>query len=180
VDLELVFNELSCEEPAPSIELARPRIESFVRTIVEATKRGAKRHIRSSCDLQQLELAPKYHWWHWRSDALVQRELQQYWRSITTKYPALSDEPSIEEELLSCDFFHGGRRANGLGIAYRLESLAVSLPSSKTWDSNAISIEIHEICDGEIDKRLDKGKRPAECVLCVTVNKSPALRVVVG
>ncbi len=155
MELELVFNELSCEKPAPSVELARQHIESFVLTMVEATRRGVKRNIRSTCDLQQLELGPGYHWWDWRHDRLVRRELQQYFRSITTKYPALSDAPTIERELLGCDFFHKGRKAAGLGVAHRLDSLAVSLPSSDAWNCAAILIEIQELCNGDIEQFSD-------------------------
>lgn len=156
MELELVFNELSCEEPAPNVDLARQRVERFVLTIAAAAQLGVKRRVRSTCDLQQLEIGPRYHVYDWQRDAHVDRDRRRYFMLIETKYPALSDEPALEKELLACDFFHNGKKAAGFGIAYRLDGLAISLLSSDVWNAATVSIQIREFIDQDIEERSDE------------------------
>ncbi len=155
MELELVFNELSCEHPAPDRDTARMWAESFVLTMREVMQRGVKRVVRSTLDLQQLELGPGYHWWDWRKDPAVGRELQQYFLLIATKYPALLDEALIEQDMYGCEYFLDGRKAVGLGTACRMDSLALSMPSSRTWNTPLLVLEVHELCEDEIEQRAE-------------------------
>ena len=155
MELELVFNELSCEHPAPDRDTARMWAESVVLTMREVMQRGAKRVVRSTLDLQQVELGPDYRWWDWRKDPAVPRELQQYFRSIATKYPALLDEAVIEQDMYGCDYFLDGQRAAGLGIACRMDSLALSMPSSRIWQTSLLLLEVHELREDEIERRAE-------------------------
>ena len=155
MELELVFNELSWEHPASSVEEARECANRLVLTMSEATRRGVKRAVRTTCDLQQLQLGPGYYWWHWREDPEVRRELQTYFRSIATKYPALLDEAEVAHAMQGCDYFMNGQRALGLGIACRMDSLALSMLSSNEWDTPVISLEVHELLEEKIERRLE-------------------------
>jgi hypothetical protein len=156
VELELLFNELSWQRPAPSVDQARECAERFVLAMREAMYRGVKRVVRSTLDLQQLELGPAYYWWHWRMDPAVRLELRQYFRSVATKYPALLDEAEVEREMHSCDYFHDGRRAVGLGIACRIDSLALSMLSSNVWNTPTLVLEVHELRDDEIEQHAEE------------------------
>jgi hypothetical protein len=155
VELDVVFNELSCERPAIDCDKARVWAESFVLTMREVMQRGVKRRVRSTRDLQQLELGPRYYWWDWQKDRAVRLELRQYFRLVATKYPALTDEPEIEQEMHGCDYFFGGRRAAGLGIACRMDSLAISMPSSNVWDTPLLSLEVHELREEDVEERAE-------------------------
>jgi hypothetical protein len=156
LELELVFNELSWERPAPSVDEARVCADRFVLTMSEVMGRGVKRVVRSARDLAQLELGPHYHWWDWRKDPAVRRELQQYFRSILTKYPPLLDEAEIEQDMHGCDYFLDGRRAVGLGIACRTDSLALSMLSSDVWNTPMLSLDVHELCEDEIEQHAEE------------------------
>lgn len=155
MELELVFNELSWSRPAPSREAARACADAFVRAAAAATKRGIKRTIRSGVDFMNLELAPRYHWWDWRKDPAVERDLQSYFRLIVTKYPAVADEPVLEDDLLGYDHFLQGQQAIGLGVAHRMDSLALSMPSSDTWNTHLIRLEVRQLIEGEVESHLE-------------------------
>ena len=155
MELELVFNELSWERAAPGVDTARACAEAFVLTMIEAMRRGVKRSIRSNLDIQKIELAPQYHWWDWLKDPAVRRDLQRYFRSIATKYPALLDEPEIARDILGCDYFLRGERATGLGVAHLTDSLALSMLSSEIWNTPLISLEVQEAIEGEIEQRSE-------------------------
>ncbi len=156
MELELVFNELSYEKPNRDIDLVKQYIETFILTLREATTHGTKRHLLSTCDLQQLEIGANYRLRDWRNDRTVRKELQQFFKSISTNYPKnLNPKP---DGLLDCDYFFEDNKAAGLGIACSLDSLAVSLPSSDAWDSYFVPIQVHEISGDQIAQHQEMAR----------------------
>ena len=149
MDLEMVFNELSIDTPATSIWEAQQWMADFIDTIISASAAGINRVFRTHIDINNSLLAPEYPLSRWRNDAHVDLEARRYFRSIVSQYPPLDDLPEISNRMLSQDFFCQGRRAYGLGIAYLLESLAISLPSAKDWDVHEIEVEIEWLNEKE-------------------------------
>ncbi len=141
MDLEMVFNELSVDTPATNIWEAQQWMAGFIDTILSASAAGVNRVLRTHIDINNTLLAPEYPLSRWRNDSNVDLEARRYFRSLVSKYPPLDDLPEISNDMLSQDFFHQGRRAYGLGIAYLLENLSISLLSAKDWDVHKIEVE---------------------------------------
>jgi len=145
MDVEMVFNELSGQPPAANIHDARKRMSIFIGTTVVATgKFGVKRVLRVERDFLSLELAPGYLLSKWRNDKQVDREKKSYFNSLITKYPALTDfeGSELEDQYFSSKYLCNGETAHGLGIAYLLNALALSLNSDPQWDNSQLSLQM--------------------------------------
>ncbi len=151
MDLEMVLNELSLRSPATDVHVARQRMSDLLQTVAVATKYGVKRIIRTHHNLDSEELAPGYPVARWRNDSTVDRDLRRFFTTLVTKSPFLEDvtEPAIHHNVGISDFFHGEDRAPGLGIAYWLEALAISLRSEPQWYDSHLQIRIVQINDNE-------------------------------
>ncbi len=157
MDLEMVFNELSLRPLAADTHVAQQRMSALLQTIAAATRHGVKSILRTDSKLDSEELAPGYPIARWRNDQNVDRELRRLFLTLTTKSPFLEDiiQPDIEHQVGISDFFYGEGRAKGLGIAYLLEALAISLKSDVCWDDSHLQIKIVQIDDnGEISETL--------------------------
>lgn len=139
MDIDVIFNELSISTPADDIQTAQLWMVNFVTTIRAAVRAGAKRVVRSCTDLNATLLAADYPIARWRNDSTVDLDLRRYFRVLITRYPPLNDLPAFDEDMSIKDFFLDGNRAQGLGIAYLLESLAVSFISEERWNANKIN-----------------------------------------
>ena len=144
MDLEMVLNELSLEPPAVTKQIARQRMTDFLGTVRIAIKFGSKRILRTSTDLHHVSLAPNYLLSQWRNDPEVDRETSQFFRSLVTKVPYLQDitDEAIEERSDRSQFMYQDREAKGLGIAYLLEALAVSLRTSPEWERDKVELTL--------------------------------------
>ena len=145
MDLEMVFNELSLQPTASSVEQARQWMTQFISLVITATKQGVSRVLRTDSDFQIAKLAPDYSLVNWRNDNEVRREERQFFRSLTAKAPFLVDMPQTRQTALASEFFHQAGEnlhpALGLGYTYLLEAIAVSLPSAEWWLHPGIQIE---------------------------------------
>jgi len=149
MDLEMVLNELSLLTPAADIPTARQWMSDLITTVRTATAQGIKRVIRTQSDFQSTILAPEYPIARWRNDSAVDREARRFVTTLITKAPFLTDvsDPGIEDTVDLSEFKHQGTQASGLGIAYLLETLALSLASGQCWDCSCLQLEV---------KRLDE------------------------
>ena len=145
----MVFNELSIDSPAATILEARQWMEGLIETVVSATAAGVNRVFRTHIDMNYTILAPGYPLAKWRNDNTVDIEARRYFRSLISQYPPLEDLPGIGNDMLARDFFFDKRRSYGLGVAYLLESLAVSLPSEDIWDVHQIDIKTQWLEENE-------------------------------
>jgi len=145
MDLEMVFNELSLRSPASSVEQARQWMTQFISLVITLTRQGVNRILRTGADFHIAKLAPDYSLVNWRNDNEVSREERQFFRALTTKAPYLADLLQIQQTALASEFFYQGRKspqsALGLGYAYLLEAIAISLPSAKRWQHPSIQVE---------------------------------------
>jgi len=147
MDLEMVFNELSIDTPAENIQEARKWMADFIDTIRSASVAGVNRVLRTHIDVNNTLLALEYPLARWRNDGDVDLEARRYFRSLISQYPPLDDLPEIKNDMLAQDFFCQSRQSYGFGIAYLLESLSISLPSSTDWDAYMIDIQTQWLDD---------------------------------
>ena len=149
----MVLNELSLQTPAVDVPQARQLMSELVTTARTATSRGVKKVIRTQGDFQSTLLAPDYPVARWRNDNAVDRDVRRFFLSLTTKAPFLADvsDSKLEDSVNLSEFKHQGNHAHGLGIAYLLQTLALSFASEECWDCSNLKIELSQLAEnGEI------------------------------
>jgi len=148
MDLDLVFNELSINSPAENIQTARFWMLTLIQTIRTAVVAGARRILRTYIDLNSILISSDYPIARWRNDPNVDLEARRYFRVLTTRCFPLTDLPEIDNKIVLHEFLLMHEKAYGLGVAYLLESLAVSFQSEARWDVNEIDqLEMQWISD---------------------------------
>lgn len=153
MELEMVLNELSLQPVADDVLTARQRMLVLVTTMSAATRSGVSKVLRTHRDLNAEELASGYPVAQWRNDHEVDRDTRRFFTSLATKAPYLADisDSTISNKVDSSDFFHEERSAAGLGIAYLLDTLALSIRSAPCWYPGYLEITYTYLdSDGEI------------------------------
>ncbi len=154
---DLVLNDLSVSVIAPDVASARMRMAVLMETIVSATRAGAAAILRAPASFSFTLLAAGYRVADWRSDPQVDRELQRLFRSITTKCPYLFDLPQESEKLLTTEFACNGHNAEGLGVAFLLEGVGLSLLTEPCWDTSFIQLQVDTLNpESELESRLEQ------------------------
>lgn len=120
-------------------------MSNLIKTARLATENGVKKAIRFRSQFYSTDLAPDYSVSHWLHDSDVDREERRLFRSFISKSPKVEEpqESEIEEKRLLSDFFYNQERAEGLGLAYRSESLALSMradPPDPLWEPSIIEL----------------------------------------
>ncbi len=151
MDLEMVLNELSFQPPALDVQTAKFWMSELVSTVLTATKVGVKRVLRTHSEFHATVLAPDYPLLRWRNDNSVDRELRRYFNTITTKSPFLVDleGSETETESLLSEFRCEEEQVYGLGVAYLLEALALSVRSDSRWDTDRIKLVSMQLEDDQ-------------------------------
>lgn len=144
---ELVLNELSLEPYAADIPEGRKRIADLLDTVRAAASVGFSRVLRTKADIHGALLAPEYPLSRWRNDLGVDRDLRLYFTTVATRSPFLAELPGVQGDLLIRDFQLDGQDAEGLGVAFILEALAVSFPSAERWAAPEIQIRMNYLDD---------------------------------
>lgn len=152
--LEMVFNELSLgtsvtnQTVATDKQKARELMSIFLNTLSTAVNCGVKT-LRTQIDIYSIMLAPSYPVANWVNDTQVDEAEQTFLLTLETERPLLSNlkDPKIENQINLFECQHNGNEANGLGIAYLLEALAVSLCSEAIWDCSCLTLDITQIND---------------------------------
>ena len=158
MDLEIVLNELSLQTPVSDQQKARQLMSDLIRTIRKATASGVKRVLRTSEDINTIELAPGYPVARWRNDKEVNREERSFFRTLTSKAPFWTDvAEDIKNDFDLSQVWHQGKEARGLGFAVVIDALTVSLISETCWDCSRLELEIRRLDANEdlIDERLE-------------------------
>jgi hypothetical protein len=130
----IVANELSFVT-VPDRHAARRHLDRFVATLRRAVGHGAERGLRSPVPLGPLPLAPDYVFSQWRNDAEVDVEARRWVRSLQINCPAIgpSDGAAVLEREQLSEFRCGADPARGLGTAWLLDGLCVSLGADARW-----------------------------------------------
>jgi len=157
--LDIVLNELSLETPAPDQLVARQWMSNLVQTVRAINAQTKSQSIlRSQYDFYSTLLASDYSLRQWLNDNNVDREERRFIKSLATKSPFSEDilNPakihSIENNIASCEFYYQGKLAIGLGIAYLLDTISVSVNSAAFWNCSYLDLDIISI--DEDDKKI--------------------------
>ena len=103
-------------------------------------------------------LASDYSLRQWLNDNKVDREERRFIKSLATKSPFSEDilgsaeVYSVENNVASCEFRYQGKLAIGLGIAYLLDTISVSVNSADFWDCSCLDLDVISI--DEDDKNI--------------------------
>src|SRR5712692_4022596 len=148
MELEMVLNDLSLRSPAPDIHIAPQWMSALISTAVAAVQHGVKQIIRTHSGFHATLLAPNYPLVSWLNDNSVDRDTRRYLLT-TTKFPFLVDlhDPNIQDNILLSEFSCDGEPAEGLGIAYLLEALPISVRSEQRWESSRLVLEAKQLQD---------------------------------
>jgi hypothetical protein len=140
--LEMVFNELSLDSPAPNIAVAQQWMQEFI-DLVRAAQKLEIRSLRTHSGFNQAQLASNYSIAQWRNDPSVDRERQRFFKSLQTKSPFidLQTEPNLLEQTEQSEFLCQNLVAAGLGVAFLIEALAVSFPSAPHWQAVQVQLQ---------------------------------------
>lgn len=147
MSLELVLNDLSLLPPANDIYAARERMAIFMATFLAAVSLGAERVLRTSEDMNGIELASGYSIAQWRNDSDVNQDARHYLKRIATKKPYLHEihDVKIIEAYYTSDFYHAQRQATGLGMAFLLDTLAISFHSHSLWATSSLQLLLTQL-----------------------------------
>ncbi len=149
--LEMILNELSLQ-PADSVHAARQTMATFVQTVRSATSHQVSRIIRTQAGIFEIGLAANYPLRRWLNDPIVDIEARRYVKALTTRAPYWDGLPELDEAVREHEFCYHGRLALGIGVAYLLDSLAVSLLSEECWNAPKLNLDMLALSeDGEID-----------------------------
>lgn len=151
----MFVNELSLVPAAVNVAMGQSQAKEFVLTMRAAAARGVQRTLRMPEDFFAKALAPNYFWQSWLNDHRVARELRQYFRSLATKAPFLSDDPVTEAAWAATDCRWRNQTALGLKAAYVADGLALSMRSGLEWNSPFLECEIQEIVEEDISCRSE-------------------------
>ncbi len=145
--LEMVFNELSLDSPAPNIAIAQQRMQEFI-DLVRAAQKLEIKSLRIHSGFNQAQLANNYSIAQWRNDPGVDRERQRFFKSLQTKSPFIDiqTEPDLLEQADQSEFRCQNLVAAGLGVAFLIEALAISFPSAPHWQISQIQLQ-HSFLD---------------------------------
>ena len=153
MDIFLVFNELSIRpNPDDTIYTARELMERFT-TVIKHCRANKVKPLKAKENFQEMPLARDYTVADWLQDRSVDRDRQRLLRSsITALHPL--PEPN-EEKRQAMEFQYNGKIAEGLGGAWLLDSLAVSLATGPEWEALELPLETLEL-DDESDQLIGR------------------------
>lgn len=153
----MVLNELSLKTPAKDIPTARKLMSNLIKTLSQATISGVKKVLRTKDDMGSILIAPNYPISRWRNDPEVEREEKSFFRSLTTKTPFWTDIiTDIKDEFDLSEFLYQEETPIGLGFAFLIDGIAVSIFSEQQWDNSILELIFRHIDDNDnlIDENI--------------------------
>jgi len=142
--MDYIFNELSLTR-VHDIYKARVSLETFVKLCIGVKKTLKLETLRipdSLGNLYNICIADDYPISKWCHDLEVDHDIRDKFRLIIANPPLLKSDEIIEhsEYERSC-FSCNSKEAKGLGIAYLLDTLSVSLMTTDWWNSDKIAMK---------------------------------------
>ncbi|AFZ26020.1 hypothetical protein Cylst_3907 [Cylindrospermum stagnale PCC 7417] len=152
MEFDLVFNELSVQNIDSNVEIARQWMSDFIETIRAFTAQGVKVSIRSNEYFYTIMLAPNYSISQWCKEA--NEKERRFIKNLATKTPLSQDllNPKIqdiENNAGLSDAYHQGKSAIGLGVAYLLDTVAISFISDQSWDLSCLELDLIQLNDND-------------------------------
>jgi hypothetical protein len=147
--MDYLLNELSITK-VDTIHEARSLLEDFVKTCVKAKNDLLLDTLRvpeSTGSLFNIILVENYPLSKWCHDQEVDHDIKQKFYQIVAYPPLLRPEEINELDINNTSvFYYNSVESKGLGVAFLLQTLAVSLLTETYWDTENITI-IHETFD---------------------------------
>lgn len=145
--LELVLNERSLPQPAPDTATARRLMSGLVSTIQHLGKVAPDLLLRTRDPFFATELGKGYTGRHWAYDSVVPQDERLLIITFATQTPFFSDADGadIRDQSLTSEFEYAGRPAEGLGCAYLLQGIGLSLASAADWTPPWVTVNHHEV-----------------------------------
>jgi hypothetical protein len=154
--MELILNDLSLNNPAPDTYSGRELMNQFILLCKSAIEYGAERSLRTTESFYNTQIAPDYSISNWLTDSEVDLEYRRYLRSLAHKAPYIDTiDKDIYNLHLSSDFNIDGQRVTGLGAAYLLDGLSISLKSENRWLVSRIHLNM-EYLDEELNEIINE------------------------
>jgi hypothetical protein len=165
MEIDLVFNELSLQNPASDQQTAREWMSNFIKTVKVVKSQGVKVYLRTQYDFHKTILANEYPLRSWLNDQEVAKEEQIFIKTLATGSPfstniVNSEIQDIENNQGLSEFYYQGIVAVGLGVAYLLDTLgintlAISFISDECWNLSKLEINYLEYTEnGEEDRKI--------------------------
>jgi hypothetical protein len=153
IDLDPVFNDLSCKPLAADKYEASKRMEEFAGILNEFPSKGMGRSLRTPGDFYGLEIAPSYTVSDWMYDAESPQVERELFLVLATKSPVLAGlDPSICDKAGSSEAICSHGVSEAMLVCYLINFPLISL-GHDLWESSSIDCEISEMDDeGEISK----------------------------
>ncbi|WP_413175351.1 hypothetical protein [Anabaena azotica] len=170
MEIDLILNELSLENPASDKQTARQWMSNFINTIKALHSQGVKVYLRTKDNFKATILAYNaysdpivyYPIGSWLDDNEVRKEEIDFILTLATGSPFSKNIPNPEIEGIEnneglSEFCYEGKVALGLGIAYVLDTLAISFISDMCWDASHIELDQILLSDGQeiIDQKVE-------------------------
>ncbi|MBC6475751.1 MAG: hypothetical protein GDA48_25520 [Hormoscilla sp. GM102CHS1] len=142
----MVLNELSLSLPARDKQTARQGMLNLVHTANIATDHHINNAIIVHSQFYETEIASGYSVYDWLFDNELSPDERQLIGKFFTNQFFLDDwqDTEIKDERLGSDFFYNEEAAEGLGFAFLLCSLALSVryePPDPRWESSSITLK---------------------------------------
>ena len=149
---DIVFNELSCRTQVTQQAAARSLMEQFSSLLGKARQGGFKGDLRIPETFFNTELAAGYTVSNWIFDKQSPQEHRTYLKSQGTKSPYLADLPQLQQIFGISEFRFNGDVAEGLGAAFLMDALALSLDSNSVWHSSLLTLNLLQLNkEGELE-----------------------------
>jgi hypothetical protein len=169
VEIDLILNELSLENPASDKQTARQWMSDFINTIKALHSQGVKVYLRTKDNFKATIIAYNaysdpivyYPIGTWLNDKEVGKEERDFILTLATGSPFSKNilNPEIEgienNEGLS-EFYYEGKVAVGLGVAYVLDTLAISFISDICWNTSYIELDQILLSDDDDQEIIDQ------------------------
>ncbi len=129
----LVFNELSSCGAALSLYDARARMTDMLRAVARFAE-GRAVSLVGVGSVGEALVAEGYDIDGWLADGLADRDMKEFLRRIVGKIGLESEElESVRDRFYLSEFHAAADAAPGLGLAYLLETVGVSIPAEVRW-----------------------------------------------
>lgn len=143
--MKLIFNELSISiDKLENKYQSRDKMYDFIKLCRAAILKGSERSLLTALHgIETYEISSDYTIHNWLTDNEVSREQRSYLRSLLTRSFSVNfeNETHSRNQLLDYDFKYRNYPAKGLGFAYLLNGLAISLGTSQEWSHEKIHFE---------------------------------------
>jgi hypothetical protein len=147
--MDYIFNELSIKE-VDNIHTARNILTDFVKTCSKVRSSLSLETLRipeSIGNLYNVFLTKDYPVSKWCHDHEIDHDIRQKFYLIIANPPLLNNDEITELDTFETSYFnYNAHESKGLGVAFLLETLAVSFSTENCWDTNDIIIN-HEYFD---------------------------------